>query len=487
MTTPGSPRSPRAPRPEVLRAGGLPDDRLPVVIAARRTAVGRAGGALAGVEAATLVSTALRAALADSRVAPDRVCDVLVGNAVAGGGNLARLAALEAGLPVSVPGVTVDRQCGSGLEAVVLACRLVAAGAGDVYLAGGGESVSTAPWRVRQPSRPGALPEFYGRARFAPEEVGDPDMGVAAENVAARYGISRRRQDEFALRSHRRAVAAQRAGRFTAEITPVRTARGTVDADECPRPDTSLSALSALRPLFGRDTGAAGTPGATGAGAPDTRTADAPGTGTPPAPDTATAGAAPDTRAPGVPGTTPGSAPTPGTVTAGNSCPLNDGAAMVVVTSRAVARELGHRVVLGFEDAASAGVDPNVLGIGPIASTSRLLARRPHLDLVTPGHGHREGTVQRIEFNEAFASQVLASLDALGITVDRVNLDGGALALGHPFGASGAILVTRLFSQLVREPDAGVPVGSRALAMLGIAGGLGITALFTSMTTTAQQ
>ncbi|MFE0101546.1 thiolase family protein [Streptomyces sp. NPDC059009] len=464
MTTPGSPRSPRAPRPETRRIGDLPDDRIPVVIAARRTAVGRAGGALAGVEAATLVSTAIRAALADSRVPPDRVCDVLVGNAVAGGGNLARLAALEAGLPVSVPGVTVDRQCGSGLEAVVLACRLVAAGAGDVYLAGGGESVSTAPWRVRQPSRPGALPEFYGRARFAPEEVGDPDMGVAAENVAARYGISRRRQDEFALRSHRRAVAAQRAGRFTAEITPVRTARGTVDTDECPRPDTSLSALSALRPLFGRHTGTAGPRGATGADEPGTARAVTPGTANPGAPGTATAS-------------------TPGTVTAGNSCPLNDGAAMLVVTSRAVARELGHPVVLAFEDAASAGVDPNVLGIGPIASTSRLLARRPRLDLAAPGHGHREGTVQRIEFNEAFASQVLASLDALGIAVERVNLDGGALALGHPFGASGAILVTRLFSQLVREPDAGVPVGSRALAMLGIAGGLGITALFTSMTT----
>jgi acetyl-CoA C-acetyltransferase len=156
-----------------------------------------------------------------------------------------------------------------------------------------------------------------------------------------------------------------------------------------------------------------------------------------------------------------------GTVTAGNSCPLNDGAAAVVVTSRARARRLGCRRMLGFVDAAAAGVDPNVLGIGPVASTRRLLRRRPDLDL---------GALKAIEFNEAFASQVLASLDALGIDPAAVNRDGGAIALGHPYGASGAILVTRLFSQLVREPVPGG--GGQGLAMIGIAGGLGITALF---------
>ncbi|MFB6439715.1 thiolase family protein [Streptomyces sp. NPDC056411] len=406
----------------------LPDDRRPVVVAARRTPIGRAGGALAGVEASLLVAQVIRDVVADARVAAGQIEEVIVGNAAGGGGNLARLAALEAGLPTEVPGVTVDRQCGSGLEAVVLACRLVAAGAGEVYLAGGGESVSTAPWRVRRPARPGALPEFYARARFAPEAVGDPDMGVAAENVAARYGITRRRQDEFALRSHRRAVRAQQEGRFTAELSTVSTAQGPVTADECPRPDTSLEALSALRPLF--------------------------------------------------------AAPGAGTVTAGNSCPLNDGAAMVVVTSRSVARALGHERVLGFLDAASAGVDPNLLGTGPVASTRRLLARRPDLG-GDPAHRGPDApaAVDRVEFNEAFAAQVLASLDALGIPDERVNLDGGALALGHPFGASGAILVTRLFSQLVRAPSPDAPLGARGLAMLGIAGGLGLTALFSSQTT----
>lgn len=391
-----------------------PDDRRPVVIAARRTAVGRAGGVLAGAGLSGLLATVIRGVLADARADPALVDDVVVGNAAGGGGNPARLAALEAGLPVGVPGVTVDRQCGSGLEAIVLASRLVASGAGELYLAGGGESVSTAPWRVSPPARPGALPRFYARARFAPDSVGDPDMGVAAENVAAAFGVSRRRQDEFALRSHRRAVDARRKGLFTGEIVPVVTAGGEVTEDECPRPGTSLAALAALPPAF----------------APE------------------------------------------GTVTAGNSCPLNDGASMAVVTSVAAARRLGHARGLGFVDAATAGVDPNLLGVGPVASTRRLVARNPGLD---------PGAVDRVEFNEAFASQVLASLDALGIDPEGVNLDGGALALGHPYGASGAILVTRLFSQLVRDPGPGLPSpGGRGLAMLGIAGGLGITALFES-------
>lgn len=390
----------------------LPEDRQPVIVAARRTPIGRAGGCLAGIGVAGLLSAVIREVLRDVAVDPGEICDVLVGNAVGAGGNLARLAALEAGLPIHVPGVTVDRQCGSGLEAVVLGCRLVAAGAGDLYLAGGGESVSTAPWRVCPPARPGQLPTFYSRARFAPESIGDPDMGVAAENVASSYRISRQRQDEFALRSHRRAVAAQKNGRFTTEIVAVEAPGGTVTMDECPRPDTSMDALRALPPLFAEQ----------------------------------------------------------GTVTAGNSCPLNDGAAMLVITSMARVRRLGGSGGLRLVDATSAGVDPNLLGTGPIASTRRLLARNRDLDLAAVG---------RIEFNEAFAAQVLACLDVLDIDAEGVNIDGGALALGHPFGASGAVLVTRLFNQLVRAAD--LPTGTRALAMLGIAGGIGITALFESV------
>ncbi|MEU5692303.1 thiolase family protein [Actinosynnema sp. NPDC020468] len=384
------------------------DDRRPVVAVALRTPVGRAGGTLAGVRAEDLLAPVLRAVLAGAGVQPGEVDDVVIGNAAGGGGNVARLAALTAGLPVSVPGVTVDRQCGSGLEAVMTAARLVAAGAGECYLAGGVESTSTAPWRAERPARPTGVPRFYARARFAPDSVGDPEMGEAAENVARAFGIGRERQDAFALRSHRRAVAAAAAGRFTAETVPVPTRRGVVDADECPRPDTSAEALAALRPAFAAD----------------------------------------------------------GTVTAGNSCPLNDGASAMLVTSLSRARRLGLGPVLAFVDGASAGVDPNLLGIGPVESTRRLLRRRPDLDL---------RAVSAIEFNEAFASQVLASLDQLSIEDDRVNRDGGAIALGHPYGASGAILVTRLHTQLIRTPTA---PGSRGLALLGIAGGLGLTVLF---------
>ncbi|MBB2910717.1 acetyl-CoA C-acetyltransferase [Streptosporangium becharense] len=402
--------------------------RRPVVVAALRTPVGRAGGALAGVRAEDLLAPVLRAVLDASGARPEEIDDVVIGNAAGGGGNVARLAALTAGLPVGVPGVTVDRQCGSGLEAVMLAARLVAAGAGDCYLAGGVESTSTAPWRAERPERPMGMPRFYARARFSPESIGDPEMGVAAENVARAYGISRERQDAFALRSHRRAVAAAQAGRFAAETVPItvpagvrrRGERVVVDTDECPRSGTSAAALAALRPAFAEG----------------------------------------------------------GTVTAGNSCPLNDGASAMLVTTADNARRLveenrrrgrgegsGGTALLGFVDGASAGVDPNLLGIGPVESTRRLVARNPGL---VPG-------ATAVEFNEAFAAQVLASLDELGIDEEEVNPDGGAIALGHPYGASGAILVTRLYTRLARDP---APVRTRGMAMLGIAGGLGLTALF---------
>lgn len=380
------------------------------MIAARRTPIGRAGGAFADVEPAQLAALVVEALVDETGIAPTEIDEVVIGNAAGGGGNIARLAALTAGLPVGISATSVDRQCGSGLEAIVTACRFIRAGAGDTYLAGGVESVSRAPWRVEPPRRPGAQPRFFARARFAPDSIGDPDMGVAAENVARVYGISRERQDAFALRSHQRAVAAADAGRFRREIVSVPTRNGLVSGDQCPRRDTSRAALAALPAAF-------------------------------------------------VEG---------GTVTAGNACPLNDGAAIVIVVSRARARALGAKAGLAFIDAAAAGVDPNLLGIGPVASTQRLIARRPDLD---------PRCASAIEFNEAFASQVLASLDALGIPEETVNRDGGAIALGHPFGASGAVLVTRLFTQLVSDA-ACVDADGPAFAMLGIAGGLGATAAF---------
>lgn len=386
----------------------LPDDRQPVIIAALRTPICRANGALKTLQAHELLAPVLRRLLTDTGVAPASVADVVIGNAVGGGGNVARLAALEAGLPVSVPGLTVDRQCGSGLDAVALASRLVASGGGGVFLAGGVESISTAPLRARR-NIDGA-PEFYPRAQFAPLGLGDPDMGVAAENVAARFRVSRERQDALALRSHQRALASAAAGFFDAEIVPLPGVSGpegrhTVSADDGPRRGLTAAVLARFPPVF-----AAG-----------------------------------------------------GTVTAGNSCFDADGAAAVVITSVERARELGARDGLLVRGTDTAGVDPQLLGIGAARAAGRLLE----------SSGVKAAELGLVEFNEAFASQTIACLNQLGIPPERANADGGALALGHAYGASGAVLVTRLLAQSRRSPAEGL----LALALISIAGGMGTAAL----------
>ncbi|MDP9696061.1 UNVERIFIED_ORG: acetyl-CoA C-acetyltransferase [Arthrobacter globiformis] len=390
----------------------LPADRQPVIIAALRTPVCRANGALKHLRSHELLAPVLTALLAETGVDAGEVADVVIGNAVGAGGNVARLAALEAGLPVSVPGLTVDRQCGSGLDAIVLASRLVAAG-GGTYLAGGVESISTAPLRAHR--NDDGEPAFFSRAQFAPHGHGDPDMGVAAENVAREYGVSRARQDEFALRSHRRAVAAQAGGTFARETVPLPGASGTalesrtVTADDGPRPRLSEALMARFPAAFVES----------------------------------------------------------GTVTAGNSCFDADGAAAVVITSLARARELGAADALAVLGTETAGVEPTLLGIGAAAAASRLLAAKSV-----------DGTdVDLVEFNEAFASQTLACLDHLGIDSLRANADGGALALGHAYGASGAVLVTRLLAQ-ARHAPAGPAQEKLALAMISIAGGMGTAALF---------
>lgn len=386
-----------------MRAELLPPDRQPVIIAARRTPVCRVNGALRALRAHQLLAPVLRALLTESDVEPADVTDVVVGNAVGAGGNVARLALLEAGLPVSVPGITVDRQCGSGLDAIALASQLVAAGGSPLYLAGGVESTSTAPLRAHRTDDGGA--DFYARAQFVPERFGDPDMGAAAETVARRFGISRLRQDEFALGSHRKALDAAAAGRFAAEMVPLAVTGGTVTADDGPR--RGLSA-----PMMRR------FPAAFAAG---------------------------------------------GTVTAGNSCFDADAAAAVVITSLERARDLGAVDALLVLGTRTAGVEPEVLGVGAAEAAQQLLS----LQGVAPD------SLGLVEFNEAFASQTLACLDALDIDSRRVNADGGALALGHAYGASGAVLAVRLLAQARRAARR----GNLALAMISAAGGLGTATL----------
>ncbi|MEP2979846.1 MAG: thiolase family protein [Lentilitoribacter sp.] len=389
----------------------LDAERRPVIIAAKRTPIGRVNGMFKDIAAEELLSSLLIELTQASSFKTSDIDDVIIGNAAGGGGNVARLATLLAGVDIHVPGLTIDRQCGGGLEAINLACRMIMSGAGQLYLAGGVESVSTAPMRARKSSSSLDDLEFYERARFSPDSIGDPDMGVAAENVAKKHKISRKRQDEFALQSHHRAIDAQNLGRFDDEIVPIKVGDISHHKDECPRADTSLDKLAALPAKFSDG----------------------------------------------------------GSVTAGNSCPLNDGAALVVVTSLAKAQQLGARRAIEFIDGCARGVDPNYLGVGPIASTKHLLARQPEVS---------SNDIQYIEFNEAFASQVLASIDGLDIACDRINKDGGALALGHPFGASGAILVVRLFSQMLGDKN--FQNDAVSLATLGTAGGMGVSTFFRS-------
>jgi len=360
-------------------------------------------GALRNLRAHELLAPVLRELVSEVALDPASVTDIVVGNAVGGGGNVARLALLEAGLPVSVPGITVDRQCGSGLDAIVLAGRLVAAGGSPVYLAGGVESTSTAPLRAHRTDDGGA--DFYRRAQFVPESFGDPDMGVAAETVAQEFGIGRERQDAFALASHHKALAAIQDGRFAREIVPLATDTGTVSTDGGPRRGLT----------------------------------------------------------PAIMGRFPAAFVTGGTVTAGNSCFDADAASAVVITSLERARQLGARDGLLVRGTATAGVEPGLLGIGAVPAARGLLAEA----------GVTADEVDLVEFNEAFASQTLACLDQLGIDPHRANLDGGALALGHAYGASGAVLVARLLAQARRAGTS----KAQALAMISMAGGMGTAAL----------
>ncbi|MBQ4901467.1 thiolase family protein [Paenibacillus sp. Marseille-P2973] len=374
-----------------------------VMVMAKRTPIGKIGGQFSTLEPEQLLAPVIRHIVSESQVPPEWIDDVIIGNVVGPGGNIARVAALEAGLPVTVPGLTIDRQCGSGLEAIHLAARLIQSGAGEVYLAGGVESTSRAPWKMFKPETLTGTPRLYTRAPFTPSVYGDPDMGLAAENVARKYGISREEQDLYALNSHRKAVRAKQTGRFRQEIVPLQVNGHWVAEDECPRADTSLDKLQRLKPVFLDQ----------------------------------------------------------GTVTAGNACPVNDGAALVLLMSRDKCEQLNLRPVLRFVDAQAAGVDPEYLGIGPVPAVNRLLSRR-QLGITD---------LDAIEFNEAFASQVLASLGELQIPQDKVNPGGGALALGHPYGASGAILITRLFAEMLQNPF------KRGIATLGIGGGMGLAVL----------
>ena len=383
-----------------------------VVLSAVRTPVGRYGGALSGVRPDDLAAHAVGAAVERAGVDPGQIEDVVLGCANQAGEdnrNVARMAALLAGLPQEVAGLTVNRLCASGLSAIVTACHAIRAGDGDLFVAGGVESMSRAPLVLGKADR--AFPRGNQTAwdttlgwRFPNPRLEAmfplESMGETGENVAREYAVTREEQDAFALASHQRHAEALAAGRFDDEIVPV----AGVEHDEHPRPDTSAEKLASLKPAFRPD----------------------------------------------------------GSVTAGNSSGLNDGAAAVVVASAGKAESLGARPLARFVASAVAGVDPRVMGIGPVPAVRKLLART----------GVSVEDLDLVELNEAFASQSLAVVRELGLEPERVNVNGGAIAIGHPLGMSGARLVVSLLHELRRR------AGRYGVATMCVGVGQGQAALF---------
>ena len=391
-----------------------------------RTPVGGFGGVFRDVPVAHLASTVIGELLRRTGVPPESVDDVILGQGYPSGEApaLGRVAALDAGLPVEVPGLQVDRRCGAGLQAITLGCMQVQTGVSDLVIAGGAESMSQVEFyatAVRWGARSGsvALEDRLARARVTAGGALHPVPGgmiETAENLRRRYSIPRREQDELALRSHERAVAAQRSGVFAQEIVPVAFVRRReevlVEQDEHPRPDTSMERLAGLRPLM--------------------------------------AGEDPEA-----------------TVTAGNASGQNDGAAACVVTTEQRAAELGLRPIARLVAWASAGVAPEVMGIGPVPATARALDRA----------GLSLDDIDLIELNEAFAAQVLAVLREwrLHDGVERLNVHGSGIALGHPIGATGARILTTMLRELHRRG------GRYALETMCIGGGQGMAAIFENL------
>jgi 3-oxoadipyl-CoA thiolase len=394
--------------------------RTALIVDAVRTPIGRFGGALATVRPDDLAAVAIAALIARTGIDPALIDDVYLGAANQAGEdnrNLARMAALLAGLPDRVPGATVNRLCASGLEAVNIAARMIEAGAGDVFIAGGAESMTRAPFVMAK-----AEAAFDRRAEVYDTTIGwrftNPklaamyqpySMGETAENVARRYGLSREEQDQFAVESQKRCAAAMEAGAFSDEIVPVEIARPKgetviVRRDEHPRADTTLEGLARLKPAFAKD----------------------------------------------------------GTVTAGNSSGINDGAAALLVVEAATAGRLGLTPLARVGASASAGVDPACMGLGPIPATQKALARA----------GWSAGDLDLIELNEAFAAQAIPCMRELNLDPAKVNVLGGAIALGHPLGCSGARLVTTLIHEMKRR---GV---QRGLATMCVGVGQGVATLF---------
>ncbi|CAG9258410.1 putative acyltransferase [Paraburkholderia unamae] len=382
-----------------------------VIVSAARTAVGKFGGSLAKVAAPDLGAIVIKAALERAGVAPEHVSDVIMGQVLtaASGQNVARQASIKAGLPTAVPAMTINKVCGSGLKAVMLAANAIIAGDSDIVVAGGQENMSAAPHVL-----PGSRDGFrMGDAKLIDSMIVDGlwdvynqyHMGVTAENVAKEYGITREEQDAFAALSQNKAEAAQKAGRFDAEIVPVAIPQRKGEplqfaTDEFVRHGVTAESLAGLKPAFSKE----------------------------------------------------------GTVTAANASGINDGAAAVVVMSAKKAEALGLKPLARIKAYASGGVDPKIMGMGPVPASKRALERA----------GWSVNDLDLMEINEAFAAQALAVNKQMGWDTSKINVNGGAIAIGHPIGASGCRILVTLLHEMQRR-DA-----KRGLASLCIGGGMGV-------------
>jgi acetyl-CoA C-acetyltransferase len=382
-----------------------------VIVAATRTAIGKFGGALAKIPAPELGATVIRELLARAKLQPDQISEVILGQVLAAGSgqNPARQALIKAGLPAAIPAMTINKVCGSGLKAVMLAAQALRCGDAEIVIAGGQENMSAAPHVL-----PGSRDGFrMGDAKLVDTMIVDGlwdvfnqyHMGTTAENVAKQYGISRAQQDQFSVASQNKAEAAQKAGMFKDEIVPVMIPQRKGDplafaADEFIKAGTTLESISGLRPAFAKD----------------------------------------------------------GSVTAANASGINDGAAGVVVMSAERAAKLGLKPLAKIKAFASSGVDPSIMGMGPVSASRRCLEKA----------GWKPADLDLMEINEAFAAQACAVNKEMGWDTSKINVNGGAIALGHPIGASGCrVLVTLLYEMARRDAKKG-------LASLCIGGGMGV-------------
>ena len=384
-----------------------------VIVSAARTPVGRMRGMFAGVEAADLGAAAIKEAVARAKIEPEAIDDVIFGNLGNNQyANLARVALLKAGLPISVPGFTIDRQCSSGLNAIALAAMMIESGHGEVFVAGGVESDSSRPYLVARPTQAYQMEPPAWMTRYtAPADL-NVSMGITAENLCDKYGITREECDAFAVESHKKAAAAVEAGAFAEQMVPipVKDRKGNVtyiDKDECVRPDCSMESLAKLKPVFKED----------------------------------------------------------GRVTAGTSSPMSDGSGAVVVMEKERAIREGKEIWAKFVDFAVVGCDPHIMGIGPVGAIRKLLQQT--------GFGMED--IDLIELNEAFASQSIACIRELGLPMEKVNVNGGALALGHPLAGTGGILTTKLVYEMKKRS------ARYGIVSFCMAGGQGAAALFERM------